>query len=132
MAQEKEVTIYDIAKILDISPSTVSRGLKNHPAVNIKTQIRIADLARQMGYRTNTFAKNLRRQHTRTIGLIIHELHSEFTISVLAGIEKITSESNYDLIIGHSSESQIKEAANVNNLFNKRVDGLIASLAFDT
>jgi LacI family transcriptional regulator len=132
MAQEKDVTIYDIAKILAISASTVSRGLKNHPAVNIKTRIKIANLASQLGYRTNTFAKNLRRQHTKTIGLIIHELHSEFTISVLAGIEKITSESNYDLIIGHSSESQIKEAANVNNLFNKRVDGLIASLAFDT
>jgi LacI family transcriptional regulator len=132
MAQERDITIYDIAKMLDISPSTVSRGLKNHPTVSIRTRKKIVDIAKQMGYRSNNFARNLRKQHTRTIGLIIHELHSEFTISVLAGIEKITTAANYDLIIGHSSESSVKEAANVHNLFNKRVDGLIASLAFDT
>ncbi|MES1161414.1 MAG: substrate-binding domain-containing protein, partial [Bacteroidota bacterium] len=52
--------------------------------------------------------------------------------SVLAGIEKVTAESGYDLIIGHSSETYRKEVANAHNLFHKRVDGLIASLAFDT
>jgi LacI family transcriptional regulator len=52
--------------------------------------------------------------------------------SVLAGIEKVTTEAGYDLIIAHSSESFDKEAANAINLFHKRVDGLIASLAFDT
>jgi len=50
----------------------------------------------------------------------------------LAGVEKITTEAGYDLIIAHSSESHIKEAANAKNLFHKRVDGLIASLALDT
>jgi LacI family transcriptional regulator len=85
-----------------------------------------------MGYRSNHFARNLRQQQTRTIGVIVHELKSNFITSVLAGIEKITTEAGYDLIISHSSESQLKEAANARNLFNKRVDGLIASLAFDT
>jgi len=51
---------------------------------------------------------------------------------VLAGIEKVTTDAGYDLIIAHSSESFEKEAANALNLFHKRVDGLIASLAFDT
>ena len=53
-------------------------------------------------------------------------------ISALAGIEKIATEANYDLIIAHSSESWKKEAANALNLFHKRVDGVIASLSFDT
>jgi LacI family transcriptional regulator len=86
----------------------------------------------QMGYRTNHFARNLRRQHTKTIGVIVHELNSNFITSVLAGIEKVTTEAGYDIIIAHSSESYEKEVANANNLFHKRVDGLIASLAFDT
>lgn len=132
MAQEKEITIYDIARLLGISASTVSRGLKNHPGVNIKTRVRIAETAAKLGYRSNSFATSLRKQQTRTIGAIIHELHSEFVILALAGIEKITNNAGYDLIIGHSSETMAKEVANAHNLFNKRVDGVIASLAYDT
>lgn len=132
MANEKEVTIYDIAKKLKVSPATVSRGLQDHPSISKKTKKKIFDLVAEMGYRTNHFARNLRQQETKTIGVIVHELKSTFITSVLAGIEKVTTEAGYDIIIGHSSESAKKEAANAKNLFNKRVDGLIASLSFDT
>ena len=132
MFKGKEVTIYDLASKLNVSIATVSRGLKDDPVVSKKTRKRIFDLAEEMGYRSNHFARNLRRQKTNTIGIIVHELNSNFITSVLAGIEKVTTEAGYDLIITHSSESRIKEAANANNLFHKRVDGLIASLSFDT
>jgi LacI family transcriptional regulator len=132
MRKEKDVTIYDIAKRLNISVATVSRALKDDPVVSKKTKKRITELANEIGYRSNHYASNLRRQHTNTIGVIVHELNSNFITSVLAGIEKVTTEAGYDLIIAHSSESYSKEAANARNLFHKRVDGLIASLAFDT
>ena len=132
MSREKEITIYDIARQLDLSAATVSRALKDHPAINKITKKRITDLAEKLGYRSNNFASNLRKQNTNTIGVILHELRSQFMISALAGIEKIATEANYDLIIAHSSESWKKEAANALNLFHKRVDGVIASLAFDT
>ncbi|MES2005805.1 MAG: LacI family DNA-binding transcriptional regulator [Bacteroidota bacterium] len=132
MSREKEITIYDIARQLNLSAATVSRGLKDHPAINKHTKKKIADLAHKLGYRTNNFASNLRKQRTNTIGVIVHELRSQFITSVLSGIEKITTEANYDLIIAHSSETYTKEAANALNLFHKRVDGVIASLAFDT
>lgn len=132
MSREKDITIYDIARELDLSAATVSRGLKDHPAINKHTKKRIADLATKLGYRSNNFASNLRRQRTNTIGVIVHELNSHFITSVLAGIEKVTTEANYDLIIGHSSETYKKEVSNALNLFHKRVDGLIASLAYDT
>jgi len=132
MLKGKEVTIYDLASKLNISIATVSRGLKDDPVVSKKTRKRIFELAEEMGYRSNHFARNLRRQKTNTIGIIVHELNSNFITSVLAGIEKVTTEAGYDLIITHSSESRIKEAANANNLFHKRVDGVIASLSFDT
>src|SRR5580692_11865148 len=105
MIPKKEITIYDIAKVLNISPATVSRGLKDHPAINVKTRKRITEMAREMGYRSNTFASNLRRQKTNTIGIIVHELKSQFISSALAGIEKVTTKAGYDLIIGHSSET---------------------------
>jgi LacI family transcriptional regulator len=132
MSKAKEVTIYDIAKKLKVSPATVSRGLQDHPAISKKTKKRIYEMVEAMGYRTNHFARNLRQQQTKTIGIIVHELNSNFITSVLAGIERVTTEAGYDLIIAHSSESSIKEAANAKNLFYKRVDGLIASLSFDT
>src|SRR5262245_61748067 len=132
MVKGKEVTIYDLARRLNISIATVSRGLKDDPAVSKKTRKKIFEVAKEMGYRSNHFARNLRRQKTNTIGIIVHELNSNFITSVLAGIEKITTEAGYDLIITHSSESHVKEAANAKNLFHKRVDGLIASLSFDT
>ncbi|MBS1655593.1 MAG: LacI family DNA-binding transcriptional regulator [Bacteroidetes bacterium] len=132
MMKDKEITIYDLANQLNISSATVSRALKDDPVVNKKTKKKIQELAEKMGYRTNHFARSLRKQETNTIGFIVHELHSNFINSVLAGVEKITTEANYDLVIAHSSESYTKEVANVKNLFNKRVDGLIASLSFDT
>jgi LacI family transcriptional regulator len=132
MSIEKEVTIYDIAKKLNISPATVSRGIKDHPAISKKTKKKIFDMAKELGYRSNHFARSLRQNHTHTIGVIVHELNSNFITSVLAGIEKVAAEAGYDLIIAHSSENAVKEEANARNLFHKRVDGLIASLSFDT
>jgi LacI family transcriptional regulator len=132
MNNKKEITIYDLAQKLALSSATISRGLQDNPAINKHTRKRIQDAAKELGYRHNNFASSLRKQKTNTIGVIVHELNSNFITSVLAGIEKITTESGYDLIIAHSSESYKKEAANALNLFHKRVDGVIASLAFDT
>lgn len=130
--KSKEVTIYDIAKELKLSPATISRGLHDHPGISKKTKKRISEAVENLGYRTNYFARNLRQRETKTIGVIVHELNSSFITSVLAGIEKVTFEAGYDLIITHSSESAVKEVANAKNLFEKRVDGLIASLSFGT
>lgn len=129
---KKEVTIYDLAKELNLSPATISRGLKNSKHINKSTIKRIIDKAEEMGYRHNNFASNLRQRRSNTIGVLVHELNSNFITSVLAGIEKVTTEAGYDLIIAHSNESVEKEASNALNLFHKRVDGLIASLSFDT
>jgi LacI family transcriptional regulator len=132
MKEKKEVTIYDIAQRLSLSTATVSRGLQDHSVISKITRKKIQDAAKEMGYRHNNFASNLRKQKTNTIGIIVHELNSNFITSVLAGIEKVSTETGYDLIITHSSESFKKEVANVLNLFHKRVDGIIASLSFDT
>jgi LacI family transcriptional regulator len=63
---------------------------------------------------------------------LVHELNSSFITSVLSGIEKVTTAADYDIIIAHSSEDYKKEVANASNLFHKRVDGLITSLAYNT
>ena len=76
MIKEKEVTIYDIAEVLNISIATVSRALQDDPVVSKKTKKKVFDMAEQMGYRSNTFARNLRSQKTNMIGVIIPDRKS--------------------------------------------------------
>lgn len=128
----KEITIYDIAKHLNISSATVSRGLKDHPAISQKTKKLILETAKEMGYQTNTFASNLRRQKTNTIGVIVPRLNSGFMSDALAGMENIANISGYNLIISQSLETEKKEILNAATLFNNRVDGLVVSLSYDT
>ncbi len=132
MSHQREITIYDIARELDISPATVSRGLKDDPAVKKATRKKIQDLARQLGYRSNPFASNLRKKHTHTIGVIVPRLSSYFMSTVIAGMEQVATAEGYNLIISQSSESMAKEKNNVTTMFNSRVDGLLVSLTYET
>jgi LacI family transcriptional regulator len=132
MKIKKEITIYEIAKALNISPSTVSRGLKNHPHIRKETKKNIIAMAKEMGYQQNKFASNLRQKHTNTIGVVVPKLDSYFMATVISGIEKITAQYEYGLIISQSQESWKKEISCISTLFNSRVDGLLVSLAFNT
>ena len=132
MADEKDITIYDIARHLNISATTVSRGLKDHPTINKNTRKKIFAAARELGYRSNTFASSLRSKRTHTLGVIVPRINSYFVASVLAGMEDVANQKGYNLIITHSLESSEKEKANAHIMFNKRVDGLLISLAYDT
>ncbi len=132
MAKPKEVTIYDLARKLNVSIATVSRALKDDPVVSKKTKKKIFDLAEEMGYRYNHFARNLREQRTYTIGVIVPRLNSYFMSTVIAGIESVANNEGYTLIISQSSESAGKEIDSAKTMFNNRVDGLLVSLAYET
>ncbi len=132
MKHNREITIYDVAKVLNVSPSTVSRALKDHPNIKKETVKKIKAVADEMGYQRNNFASNLRQQHTNTLGIIVPKLNSYFMSTVITGIEKVTNDNGYKLIISTSQESVQQEMAGAGTLFNSRVDGLIVSLAFDT
>ena len=132
MSTHKDITIYDIAEALNLSPATISRGLKEHPSIRKDTRKKILEKAKEMGYRQNFFASNLRRNRTNTIGVIVPRLNSYFMSTVIAGMEKIANQAGYNLIISQSMESISKEVVNVKTLYNSRVDGLLVSLAYAT
>ncbi|MEP7268115.1 MAG: LacI family DNA-binding transcriptional regulator [Saprospiraceae bacterium] len=132
MDREKEITIYDLARELNVSIATVSRALKNDPVVNKKTKKKIIELAEKKGYRTNYFAKGLRTQKTNTLGVIIPRLNSYFMSTVIAGMESIANKAGYNLIISQSTEVWGKEIESANTMFMNRVDGLLVSLANDS
>ncbi len=132
MRNTRDVTIYDVAKALNISPSTVSRGLQDHPHVKKETKKKIKAVAIEMGYQQNKFASSLRKRSTETIGVVVPKLNSYFMATVIAGMEKITNMHGYGLIISQSQESGKHEISCISTLFNSRVDGILISLAFDT
>lgn len=132
MNKPREVTIYDIAEALNISPATVSRGLKDHPAIRKDTKKKILSTAQKMGYQQNTFASNLRKKSSETIGVIVPRLDSYFMSTVIAGMEKVANAAGYNLIISQSQESLKKEIASAFTLYNSRVDGFLVSLSSET
>lgn len=91
-----------------------------------------AAITRAPGYRHSQDTVTPPTPRTYTIGVIVPELKSHFITGVLAGIGEVAAAEGYDLIIGYSAESPEKEAANARHFFQKRVDGVIASLAKDT
>ncbi len=123
----KEATIYDIAKRLNVSVATVSRGLQNHPHTAKKTKKRILDTARELGYRKKHFARNLIAKKSGTIAVIVPGLVSNFMSSVVEGIERVASEERYKLMISHWDEAERSSSAQ--QLLNSRIDGLLVSLS---
>lgn len=129
-AMKQEVTIYDLADKLKLSPSTISRALNNHPAIKQETKDIVHSTAQELGYRQNVFAKNLRARSTMTIGIIIPKIDSYFLANVVSQMEHLAQLEGYNMIITQSQESLEKERANAKTLFDSRIDGLLVSTSF--
>ncbi len=127
-----QVTIKDIAKILDISASTVSRALKNHPDISIETKNKVKKLADKLKYKPNAIALSLQSNKSHIIGIIVPQIVHHFFSTVISGIEELAADKGYNIIITQSNESQKKELANCQTLLSGRVDGMIVSRTKDT
>lgn len=128
----KPKTLSDIAKELNISASTVSRALNNHPDVNQSTKDLVKNLAHEMGFVPNPIARSLRKNSTSTIGVIVPEIKHDFFSSAISGIEEIAYRSGYTIIVCQSNESYERECINTKALINHRVAGMIVSISQST
>ncbi|MCK5148968.1 LacI family DNA-binding transcriptional regulator [bacterium] len=126
------VTLKDLAKRLKVSPSTVSRALNDHPDISSPTKKRILALAESLDYHPDNVAQSLKNACTKTIGVIIPEIKHDFFASVLDGIEDITHEAGYTILLCKSNESYEREVINTKVLASHRIAGLIVSIAQDT
>lgn len=126
------ITIKDIAKILGISPSTVSRALKDHPDISPATKQKVQALAKKHNYRPNPIALNLKHNRSNTIGVIIPEIVHYFFSSVISGIGDYAYSHNYNVYITQSSESYEREVNDTQSLVENRVDGILISVAKET
>ena len=93
-----QITIKDIARELGVSPSTVSRALKDNPDISQETRDAIHKYAREHNYKPNVLALNLRTSRSNTIGVIIPQLVHHFFSCVLSGIERTAAEAGYNIL----------------------------------
>lgn len=93
---QKNITIYDIARELNISPCTVSRVLNNsaHP-VKAEIRTRVLEATRRMGYVPNAQARNLKMQTSRSIGVLLPSISNPFYPSIMRGMEDEATSSGY-------------------------------------
>ncbi len=129
---KKDVTIYDIAEELNISPSTVSRALNDHSSIGSKTKKAVKKLAEKWGYRPNSFAASLRTKRSNTFGIIVSWINRPFISSLISGIENTAREAGFHTIITQTQDYTESEITNVKTLYDNRISALIVSLAMET
>lgn len=130
--QQKRTTIYDIAQRLNIAASSVSRALSNSNKINEATKALVHKTAAEMNYQHNVMAANLRKGNNPTIGVVVPRINQDFFSNVIAGIEEVTYEQGYNLIICQSNELHSREVDCVNALINQHVSCIIISIAAET
>lgn len=130
--KNSQVTIKDIARELKISPSTVSRALKDHPDISPATKKAVRELAQELDYQPNSVALSLRKSKTYTIGVIIPQLVHHFFSTIISGIEDVAYKAGYHVMICQSNESYEREVLSTQALLTSRVDGMLVSVSQET
>jgi len=130
--KKEKTTIHDIARKLNITASTVSRALKDHPRISTETKKAVLKVAEKLNYQPNHIAAALRNGRSNIIGIIVPSVDRSFFSSVVRGIEEIANKAKYNVMICQSYDNYEKEVQTINALLNAQVDGIIASFAKET
>ena len=123
----KRPTITDVAKLADVSRSTVSHVLNNTRFVEEGTRSRVVDAVNRLGYRPSAVARGLTTQRTGTIGMIVSDASNYFFGEMLRGVEDVLLPEKYSLTICNTDEVLDREAHYLDLLLRHRVDGIIAA-----
>jgi DNA-binding LacI/PurR family transcriptional regulator len=129
---EKPATIKEIAKILNISVSTVSRALHDHTSIGLTTKIRVKQLAKELNYEPNQAAIYFQKGRSYIIGVILPELSEAFFSAAISGIEDTANKRNYTVLLAQSHDSEETEKTLITKMKNQRVDGLLVSTTKNT
>lgn len=125
----EKITIYDIAKKLNITAATVSRALNNNPRISDATRKLVMETAASMGYTQNKLALALKSGKSNLVGVIVPYIDTSFFASIIRGIEEALYPEGYNVIICQTHETQEREIATVNTLLNAQVDGILMSVS---
>src|SRR5271165_3889765 len=120
-------SIKDIARLAQVSHSTVSRALQSSPLVNAETAENIRRIARESGYRASAVARGLVTRRTETIGLVVTTIADPFASEVVSGIEEAANDHGYSVFLAESNGEPEREKKMVQQLAERRVDGIVVT-----
>jgi DNA-binding LacI/PurR family transcriptional regulator len=118
-------TIYDVARQASVSPATVSKVLRGVTTVGQENASRVAKAVRDLGYRPDPLAANLRSSRRAIVGLVVPDFRNPFFGGLIAAIERLAETSGYRLVTVSSSETVETERQQIEALLDWRVAGLI-------
>ncbi len=127
-----QTTLKDIANVLNVSISTVSKALNGSHEISEQTKSNILKIAKSLNYVPNDSARSLKSSATKRIGVILPNIESDFFAKVIRAIENEAAKKNYKIIICLSNDTIKKEVEGVSILLNGSVDGIIISLSQET
>jgi DNA-binding LacI/PurR family transcriptional regulator len=119
------VSIVDIARIAEVSPSTVSRALQDHPRISPERRAEIQRLAETLGYRPNQMARGLVTGRSHMLGAVVTDVTDPFVAEVLKGAEAAARDAGYGLLFAMSNRNPGQELVAAETLLDHDVDGLI-------
>jgi len=125
------VTIYDVAKIANVSPMTVSRVINNTGRISPQTRARIKRILDELNYVPNHTARSLVLQQTKVLFLLITDITNPFYTTLSRGAEDAARKNGYRLLFGNSDETIDKEGEYINTILSSRVDGVLLAPAGD-
>jgi len=118
-------SIKDVAREAGVSIATVSRVLNDIDVVNEDTKKRVTDAIKLLKYRPNIVARSLKTQRTKTIGILIPDISSQFYPEIVRGAEDVSNIYDYNVILCNSDFDPEKEKEYLRVLSEKMVDGII-------
>ncbi|WP_350285152.1 LacI family DNA-binding transcriptional regulator [uncultured Croceitalea sp.] len=132
MSKKQSVTLKELAKELQLSVSTVSRALNDHPDISEPTRKKVKQLAKRRHYTPNLFAKGFRSHRTHILGVIVPNISHYFTTTILKGILAQSESLGYRVIISESRNDQQKQTEMLETMIQFGVDGILMALARKT
>lgn len=120
-------TISDVAFKAGVSTATVSRAFNGKSTVDPALAERVFHAARELDYRPNSLARNLRRQETTVFALIVSDVENPFFTSVARGVEDCAVAAGYSVVLCNSDESADKERRYIDVALQERMAGVVLS-----
>ncbi len=119
------VSIKTLAEKAQVSPSTVSRALRDDPRVRAETRRRVQALAKELGYVPSQVARSLVLRRTQTLGVVVTSVADPYVAQVLAGLEETAEAAGYTLLLVTSNAQAERELQAIESLRQRQVDGLV-------